>query len=135
MFDSDDLFDELDTDDKDRKEQEDMDAYWLYSEAERTLNTNMELDNISNELDISNELPKSHDVFTTLTCMGNLWILDISKMSKEKIYTANKYLSRYKTDKGIGMVVRSDASQKLLKSKYSRDIDLVGLQIVLEKVS
>lgn len=131
-FNVDDLFDNFDEDDKERKEQEDADAYWLYSEAERTFNSNMELENMSSGIDITEELPEQSNAFTTMTCIGDSWILDIRGMSKKCLASVNAYLSRYKSKSGLPVLLLMDSGQTMLKAKYSSNVDLVGLQMVIE---
>lgn len=133
-FDVDDLFDNFDEDDKERKEQEDINTYWLYSEAERTFNSNMELENLSRDIDITEELPEQPQAFTTMACVGNSWVLDIRGMSKKCLTAVNAYLSRYKSATGLPAILLTDTGQLMLKTKYSRNVDLVGLQLVIERV-
>lgn len=125
-----DLFDE------DVQEMKDKDAdacYWLYSEAERELNTNAELENISSDIDITQEIPVVEHKFTGMVCINDTWILDIRDISQDTFKTVAQFLNQYKSEKGLPVILKSNEGSKMIKSRYSRNVDILGLQLIMEK--
>lgn len=132
-FDVDDLEDLFDTDVDVLKDKEADKCYWLYSEAERSFNTNAELDDLDSTIDITDELPPVERKFTGLVCINDMWILDIRGLSKQTFVTVSKFLQQYKTPTGLPVILKSEEGSSFSKIRLSRNVDLVGLQLIMEK--
>lgn len=132
-FSVDDLDDLFDADITELKDKEADKCYWLYSEAERSFNTTAELDDINSEIDISAELPVTEHKFSGLVCINDMWILDIRGLSKQVFTSVSKFLQQYRTPKGLPVILKSEDGSIVSKIRLSRNVDLVGLQLIMEK--
>lgn len=132
-FSVDDLDDLFDVDDLERKDEDADKCYWLYSEAERSLNINAELDSLDRGIDMSSELPQIKRQFTGMMILNDTWILDIRGLDIATFKLVSKYLQQYKSPTGLPVIIKSDAGSNLSKVRFNRNVDLLGLQLIMEE--
>ena len=130
MSDFSELFDEDVTAMKDNEADK---CYWLYSEAERTFNTSAEIDSGIAET-VSEEKLVDEDSsfeFSGMACINDMWVMDITKLSKDKFATVVKFLERYKTTSGLPLVLSTNNGVVKTHSRYSRNIDMTTVQLLM----
>lgn len=132
-FSMDDLEDLFDADVQELKDKEADKCYWLCSEAERSFNTDVELDAMNSDIDISKELPNVERKFTGMLCINDTWVLDARSLDRETFTTVCKFLDRYQTPTGLPVILKTADGSSFVKKRYSRNIDLVSLQLLMEK--
>lgn len=132
-FSTDDLADLFDADVDELKDKEADKCYWLYSEAERSFNEYAEIDDLNADIDMSEELPETKREFTGMICLNDTWILDIRNLSRECFTTVCRFLEQFKSPNGLPVVLKTIEGSSLTKIRYSRNVDLLGLQMIMEK--
>jgi hypothetical protein len=132
-FGIDDLSDLFDLDDIEYKDKEADRMYWLYSEAERSYNTEAELEDLGKDLDVSSELPEPEHEYLGLLNLNDTWILDIRGLDKQTFIAVSKYLQQYRCEDGMPLILRSSEGTKLSKIKLSKNLDRLGVQVLMKK--
>lgn len=132
-FSTDDLEDLFDADIDEMKDKEADKCYWLCSEAERSFNKDAELEDMNSDIDISEELPNTERKFTGMVCINDTWIFDIRNLSRETFTVVCKFLKQYQTPNGLPVILKTADGSSITKIKYSRNVDLISLQLLMEK--
>lgn len=135
LFSEVDFSDIFDSDDIVLKEEDADKCYWLYSEAERSYNSYAELESFEEELDITDELPEKPKRKAYLACIADTWVIDAEQLRGEKAKLFTDYMKKYVVDpnsyKGLPVIIMTKAGAKQTKTRYSRNVDLIGLEMIL----